>query len=357
MNIIRIAFYNLKRYIKSPLLLTTCLFIPIAFMITTLIEIDITNSNTNVALVNLNTVQVKELISNAPDVYVSFKEETLDNGLSLLEKSEISAVYEFPINFFEDLNSGKEPKIKVYKKKDSKPLQRLEGYIDIYVKRKLKDFAVDSNTIKNSEVKYTFINNSLNFSELSIFVLFAFFMFCSIAYTAIDLFKLRRDNVLTRLLYSTSKHYEIFTGLLLSIFLLQLFSLTLTLFIGKVTNLLESNILKPYIYLILIAFITTALTVLIIRLFDNEGIISIVIVLAGTLFLMGALLAPINFPGKPDFLPESFLFICKFSPLYWVMDGIVDDILFPNTLILLLMGIAILTAGKLNFKSLQKKEE
>src|SRR5690606_40170893 len=119
-------------------------------------------------------------------------------------------------------------------------------------------------------------------------------------------------------------------------------------FIGY--NIINLDIIV--INFILSSLFSITLSLAMTRIFNNESTGSLITALVAMLTLFLSMFAQ---EGIYQNVPQFIRNLGKFTPQYWIFDSLEKSIFFPNVFIVLLMILALFTAGSYKLKDFVRK--
>lgn len=365
MNIIRLTFANLKRYVKTPSILLSLVLVPIVVIgLCMFLTRDISTSSEgqleNIALVcNLenNTDKsadfeyqealIKELNISNENIYALNEK---DQALEQLKNNKLAAVFVVDDDFSEMIKDGKKPTVDVIKTSKGGGSLFSESEIQTFINTSLKkqiDPNFSSKYIKTTVTKKE--ESSFKENVMSVFLI-CYILYINGVTICKDLIDLKKSNTLKRMLSTKNKDFEILFSLFLSLFLIQALVYTVVLVICNI--LLDVGINAWDISLILTnSLLCTGIILFLARICKNEATISFVMV--GYVFLSLATSLPTMIPNLGIDMP-FVVNISKFMPMYWTIDAIINDNYFKNIIVLILLSLVFVTAGSLKLKEFAK---
>ncbi len=368
MNIIKLTFANLKRYIKMPSILMFLILSPIVLILfcsflTKDSSDDSSMSYENIGIVcNLNleyslyksidtTYQeelIKELNIQEDDIYSL---DQKDKAVELLKNNKFAAIFVINDDFSDIIKAQKRPTIDVIKTSEGGGSLLTESKIDTFINTVLQkqiDPNFSSKYIKSTVVKDEGIILKDDF--ISIFLI-CYVMYISGCGLCTDLVNLKKSNTLKRMLSTKNKDFEILFSLFFSSFLIQAIVYTIVLIIS---NKFIGITVNPYTILLILAncFLCTGIIICLSRYCKNESTISLSMV--GYIFLRLATSISILIPSLVNIDMPVIINISKFMPMYWTMDAMMNDNYVKNSIILVLMGLFFITAGSFKLKEFAK---
>ena len=365
MKILRLSYINLKRMSKNKSDLIMMLIAPLVIILGT-------NFMANKGGYNLNADTAfyledeggygEEILKN-----IGFKGEIFhnyDEALELLEKNKIVAFYNIPKNFTEKIKKGEKPQIKSHKREEGNITSPLEIQLNNEINNKIKEeVLLSSNIIENREELYKYKGetliededtNSLSGSSYMAMLMIIYFIILSSTGIGDEMLKLKKQNVLSRAMTTANKGYEIMGALFLSTLGLMVGSNLLVLFITKlIIGYTIKSFLVIFISILLASMFSITLTIFLTRISEDNTFVSMsTAIYSVASFFLSAIASAPDFYSK---VPKAIINLGKFMPQYWLMDSIENTKLFPNTLVLILMILALFTAGSYKFRDFVNK--
>lgn len=287
-----------------------------------------------------------------------------EEAMKLLENNEVVAVYILPENFTEKIKSGEKPDIEAFKREEGNTTLPLEMNIDKEINKKLKEEVLLKNDIiKDKKELYKFNtktqikrdNKEANGDLFLVVFMIIYFTILSSNSIGDEMVSMKRQKILSRAMTTANKGYEIMGSLCLAILFLQVSMNLLVLFIGKLIlkyPITDFHII--FINIVLASLFSITFTIFLTRIFEEQGVVSLgtVIFSVGSLFLSLIALDGDLYPKVPMVIKN----LGKFVPQYWLLDSIEKSKLFPNTIVLLLMILALFTAGNFKFRDFVNKQ-
>ena len=357
MKLLRLSLVNFKRIIKDIKTILLMMLMPL-IVITGINYFSSKDKDTNTVQVAINVEdrgsygeQLVKDLKIASSVYYHHK----DKALEPLKKNDVIAVYEIPADFTEKIKEGIKPEIIGYKNKTGNGTTPIEGDINQWINEKCKENILVNNKIIKNENELTegtiktVVKGSKKGIEknmlLTIIMLLNFVMFSALA-VGTDILQLKKQKILSRAITTANKGWEIIGSVYIAQFLAQVMVYSLIFIVQQC--LFGYSLVNFYIVLIniaLMSLVSISLGVLVTRICENEGVASLIIniIASSTTFL--SIASVISDVHKTSWIVEN---LTKFAPQYWAMKSIDSSVLFPNGIILILMALALFTAG--NFR-------
>ncbi len=282
-----------------------------------------------------------------------------DKALELLHRNEVVAVYKFPKDFTEQIKKGEKPNIKSFKREEGNATLAFELMLEEEVNKKLKkeilikEGIIDRDELLDYDVRaevYISEGSKLDKGFLLSMSTVIYFIILSSSSIGEKMVSMKQQNILSRAMSTANRGYEILGSLSLSILLLHLIANLLVVIISKlIIGFTIPSIPIVIVNITLASLISITFTIFMTRLFENQGIVSFAAVIfsLGNIFLSLIALEPNSYSNIP-FVVRN---LGKFTPFYWMMDSIENLKLFPNTIILLLMILALFSGGNYKLKN------
>lgn len=345
MNLFNLTKYNLKRYLKNPLML----FINVGLTVIILLSISNTDSDLgNIGIINKDGgTYSKALIKEIEKEFsVTEYKGSVDKHYNKIIDNDIGVLYVIDKNFEEEISKGNIPKIKGYTLENSSGMVFANNIIDKYISDKLINNN-NNNKIDTSKYIETIIEkgDSVEFDNyILIMIMVCYFMLISSTIIAEDIAKLKVQKVLKRALSTGNSDRVILGSMYIASFLLQCIGSLLSLIIA--VPFLDMELFyfgRAIIVVVLTSLISTSIVVISSRYIKNPGLVSIVCVIYG---LIAFVLAIVTLQ-LDDFTNISAIFkgITVISPLTWAINILKFEKVIQSITVLILMSIAFFTAG------------
>lgn len=364
MKVIRYAFIHFKRMVKSPLVIGLMLLMPtiVLGIIGYSFGKETAHETSNVAFAVEDRGEyghkfLEKIQANGSKSIYSSKNQALES----LKKNQVLAVYIIPESFTEEISKGIKPKIQSFKREEGNGTSFIEAtmeeeLIKLTKGRLLSNKGVISEgeeintTIKVKEETIQGKNQMLYMVVLMI----SNFIILSANSVGSELIRMKKQKVLFRAITTSNTGYEIMGGLYLGFFLVQAIIYTAVLFIEKAFLGFSFEGLLPIIFvnMLLTVLISVSIGLAVTRVVENESVSALITNLFGiitTFVSMGATVM------AGDNMPQIIKSIGKFTPQYWVINSMDTGALFPNAMILILMAVAVFTAGSFRIRSFVNK--
>lgn len=361
MRIFNLAYVNLKRMTKDLTKVGMILIFPIvvilfSYMLTS--KGPAASSNLKVAY-NIEDkgelgVTLFEASSGSKHLYINDKTQALER----LEKNDVAVVYNIPENFTEMIKKGEKPIIESFKREEGNitiPLEaELNGIMNKLIKEELllkEGIIKDKNDlyVYNAETILERKNVTVNSGFHMTATLMIYFILLSTSSIGVELIDFKKKNILSRSISTPNSPGTIIGALALSILFLQVSANIIVLFAAKfVIGFTIDNLFVLFINIVLASLFSITLSMAVTRIFNNEGLASMVtaLIVVGTLYL--SMFGQDNiYNNVPQFISN----LGKFTPQYWINDSIEKAKLFPNVFVVLLMIVALFTTGSYKFKN------
>lgn len=310
---------------------------------------------------NINAVILSDKGSYGEEFIKEIKKSTgikiyeKGDALERVKKKKLSVVYEVPLDFTEQIKKGEKPQLISYKiEKDTEPGDFEFNANSIINKMLLReefknsghDVSLGSLTYEGSKIKVIGSDKNKMGDVIILNMLISFALYGAIG-ISMELFQLKKGNILKRSFTTANKPETILGGVLGALFIVSSISYSLVFLLCSYMYS-SSNLAKAPVIILNIAFmvlVSLSLGVFITRVVKNENLINMVlqIIIAFTCFVGGSFM-PI------EFLPKTISMFSKFTPQYWALQSI-------NTgnaglsFIVLLFAVALFTGGTFKAKS------
>ena len=289
------------------------------------------------------------------------REEELEKVKEKLATGKIPGLIIIPKDFSEKISKNEKPKLEILKTEESiildNRIQVLNLSINAYL---LNNFIKNSSLAENEE---NLLNNNINIVfktpdnkniislGLKIMTLLVLYMiiFGSTAIVT-DLIKFRETKMLARAIISPNSEFKIVGSFLLAFVFIQVVVNMIVFISATIIFKLEITGL-PLIFLAVVStsFFALSIAILIARIFKKESQLALASNITSLLTIVLFFLAIISVMPFVS-IPPVFKNISMFSPLYWLMEMLDKEKLFPNILIVWAMTAAIFTAGSWKIK-------
>lgn len=289
------------------------------------------------------------------------REEELEKVKEKLATGKIPGLIIIPKDFSEKISKNKKPELEILKTEESlilnNRIQALNLSINAYL---LNNFIKNSSLAENEE---NLLNNNINIVfktpdnkniislGLKIMTLLVLYIiiFGSTAIVT-DLIKFRETKMLARAIISPNSEFKIVGSFLLAFVFIQVVVNMIVFISATIIFKLEITGL-PLIFLAVVStsFFALSIAILIARIFKKESQLTLASNITSLLTIVLFFLAIISVTPFVS-IPPVFKNISMFSPLYWLMEMLDKEKLFPNILIVWAMTAAIFTAGSWKIK-------
>ena len=289
------------------------------------------------------------------------REEELEKVKEKLATGKIPGLIIIPKDFSEKISKNEKPELEILKTEESiildNRIQVLNLSINAYL---LNNFIKNSSLAENEE---NLLNNNINIVfktpdnkniislGLKIMTLLVLYMiiFGSTAIVT-DLIKFRETKMLARAIISPNSEFKIVGSFLLAFVFIQVVVNMIVFISATIIFKLEITGL-PLIFLAVVStsFFALSIAILIARIFKKESQLALASNITSLLTIILFFLAIISVMPFVS-IPPAFKNISMFSPLYWLLEMLDKEKLFPNILIVWAMTAAIFTAGSWKIK-------
>ena len=344
---LNMTLFHLKRILKDPKILLM-VAAPL-FMVFFMMMIFESNQDVKIGKFGIENhsnyfkKEIYPLLDEDYQIRLDTSAETLQN--ELLNK-QLDIVYVIPKDF------EKKPKI-IAKSLDGKlENQYLENQIKQVMLKKqkaalLKDYDIQLETINVPDPQVKSETKLLSSSIMISMFMIVYFMYLNSAMFSLDLFKIRKNNVLRRSIVSKSPRNAIFGSVLSAYGIILLMMSLITLVIISVTLKVGlNNILLIMALLIANIVFIMGEVVFLFRVIKEEQVLQSVSMVLG----MAIVLIPMFI------MDTSFEKLAMISPFHWTMEALDYQVFWPNGIIIILMGLILFTAGSLNLEQLSNQK-
>ena len=352
MNLIYLTLYNIKRYLKNPLVII------MNFVLIIIMLFAVCNSSSakgSIGVINNDkSGYSKQLIKEMKkefDVKI-YSGEAKDNYNELID-NEIGALYVIDDNIEECIKNNKAPKIKSYILESSSGMVLANNIIDKYFAKKIQEniSGIDTSNYIETIIKS---DDSKSFDKfILVIILVCYIMLISNTVISEDIIALKTQKVLRRAISTGNKDRVILGSMYLASFIIQSVSYILALLI--ILPFIDLDVFylgRTILSLLLMALISTSIVVLSSRYLKKSGLTSIINVVYGLIsFVLAVITLELDSFSN---IPDEFKSITVLSPLTWVVNILKFEDVIKSVIILLLMSIVFFTAGSFRLRDYVK---
>ena len=334
---------------------------------------DTDNSETKKTDYTVQMGEVNYFVDDTGDLWKNFfagsestvhpenREEELAKVKEKLATGKIPGLIIIPKDFSEKISKNEKPELEILKTEESIILDNRVQALNLSINAYLMDnFIKSSGLAENGE---NLLNNNINIVfktpnnkniislGLKIMTLVVLYMiiFGSTAIVT-DLIKFRETKMLARAIISPNSEFKIVGSFLLAFVFIQVVVNMIVFISATIIFKLEITGL-PLIFLAVVStsFFALSIAILIARIFKKESQLALASNITSLLTIVLFFLAIISVMPFVS-IPPVFKNISMFSPLYWLLEMLDKEKLFPNILIVWAMTAAIFTAGSWKIK-------
>lgn len=363
MKFLRMVLVNCKKFYKEYVNIIIMFLVPIivTVAVNSLFKGGSSGLNGKIGMINsdkgaIGSSFIKDLKVN--NIYISKTE-----GMNKLKNYTITALYEIPEDFSEELESGKKPVINAYKIEKGNATELFESQLSEKLNKSYKikllqksGIIKSDNEINKNLIKINYMKNKgvLDDEDFMPVVLTIFFLL-SFSNLSVDLLNLRNSKILERFLSTGNRGYEITGSLYLSMWITQVSLYTASFLVMKYAmNYNFKNFSVIILNVALMSLISIGLGNMLIRIFKDGSIVSAVNMMLsmGMFFLYIFGLKAESFSDTSNIV----VILSKFTPYYWCYNSIQYSKIFPNAFVLILISLIFFTAGNVRYSSFAKKQ-
>lgn len=376
---VSLCLAQLKRILKNITNASMLIIFPFAMMILIFVirfvldPKDTDNSETKKTDYTVQMGEVNYFVDDTGDLWKNFfagsestvhpenREEELAKVKEKLATGKIPGLIIIPKDFSEKISKNEKPELEILKTEESIILDNRVQALNLSINAYLMDnFIKSSGLAENGE---NLLNNNINIVfktpnnkniislGLKIMTLVVLYMiiFGSTAIVT-DLIKFRETKMLARAIISPNSEFKIVGSFLLAFVFIQVVVNMIVFISATIIFKLEITGL-PLIFLAVVStsFFALSIAILIARIFKKESQLALASNITSLLTIVLFFLAIISVMPFVS-IPPVFKNISMFSPLYWLLEMLDKEKLFPNILIVWAMTAAIFTAGSWKIK-------
>lgn len=286
--------------------------------------------------------------------------EQFDQAIDKVKNKHLTAVYVVPADFNEKLSKGISPEFSLYQLSDTNYTIQINEEINRYITTELKkqaykdlpeEFKTSKNLFKIEKVKgadsfedfkqYLFVGGLMYFISVLSPLVIKFMM------------DIRKNRIYERLATTRNSGFKIMSSQFLSMVIIEATSYCMALFAAdRFLGLGFKSFTHVIIFMTLYIALNVALSILITRITTNEDVGPSVgtIFAVAWFFLMMAEMLPMKEAGSRKIIE----ILSYLNPNHWVLYGIRDAKILPSAIILILMTLALITAGSYRFSSFSR---
>lgn len=376
---VSLCLAQLKRILKNITNASMLIIFPFAMIILIFVirfvldPKDTDNSETKKTDYTVQMGEVNYFVDDTGDLWKNFfagsestvhpenREEELAKVKEKLATGKIPGLIIIPKDFSEKISKNEKPELEILKTEESIILDNRIQALNLSINAYLMDnFIKSSSLAENGE---NLLNNNINIVfktpnnkniislGLKIMTLVVLYMiiFGSTAIVT-DLIKFRETKMLARAIISPNSEFKIVGSFLLAFVFIQVVVNMIVFISATIIFKLEITGL-PLIFLAVVStsFFALSIAILIARIFKKESQLALASNITSLLTIVLFFLAIISVMPFVS-IPPVFKNISMFSPLYWLLEMLDKEKLFPNILIVWAMTAAIFTAGSWKIK-------
>lgn len=376
---VSLCLAQLKRILKNITNASMLIIFPFAMIILIFVirfvldPKDTDNSETKKTDYTVQMGEVNYFVDDTGDLWKNFfagsestvhpenREEELAKVKEKLATGKIPGLIIIPKDFSEKISKNEKPELEILKTEESIILDNRIQALNLSINAYLMDnFIKSSGLAENGE---NLLNNNINIVfktpnnkniislGLKIMTLVVLYMiiFGSTAIVT-DLIKFRETKMLARAIISPNSEFKIVGSFLLAFVFIQVVVNMIVFISATIIFKLEITGL-PLIFLAVVStsFFALSIAILIARIFKKESQLALASNITSLLTIVLFFLAIISVMPFVS-IPPVFKNISMFSPLYWLLEMLDKEKLFPNILIVWAMTAAIFTAGSWKIK-------
>lgn len=370
---------QLKRILKNITNASMLIIFPFAMIILIFVirfvldPKDTDNSETKKTDYTVQMGEVNYFVDDTGDLWKNFfagsestvhpenREEELAKVKEKLATGKIPGLIIIPKDFSEKISKNEKPELEILKTEESIILDNRVQALNLSINAYLMDNFIKSSGLAENGEKL--LNNNINIVfktpdnkniislGLKIMTLLVLYMiiFGSTAIVT-DLIKFRETKMLARAIISPNSEFKIVGSFLLAFVFIQVVVNMIVFISATIIFKLEITGL-PLIFLAVVStsFFALSIAILIARIFKKESQLALASNITSLLTIVLFFLAIISVMPFVS-IPPVFKNISMFSPLYWLLEMLDKEKLFPNILIVWAMTAAIFTAGSWKIK-------
>ena len=356
MNTLRLAWINYKRMIKSSENWLMMFLLPLGIILVTLFTqtSDKAIDATEAAFYIEDNGYYGELIINEIGVTRNIFINDYEGALALLENKEVSTIYIIPDNFTESLKSGTLPIIEQVKNQEGRGPIITEALIREWIHTKLyeeilvnEEIISSPDAIPDLEIKAVPVveNNYVNPELRVTMILIIFYIIYASVEVCGQMSKLKSDNILLRAATTSNPWKKITGSIYIALFFIEVSIFFLVFLAAKMIG--NFQVEAPFymvLSIILAVCISISLGFLLLRVVKKVELITMISIIISMGMFFISIMGSGNDTSQASWIINN---IAKLMPIYWLMDIVNHLRLFPAVPILILMAVAMFTAGNI----------
>lgn len=355
MRLIRLVLINMKRQLKSPLMLLMTLIFPVV-MILVINGGGLSNGSKSIGIIDKsNSNHSTEVIERLSEEYsIGTLEGQIEDNFNLLRENKLGAIYVIDDNFQDLLDNGELPKIKCYRTEAASGSIMAEDIITNYVSGVVEE-DVSEGLSTNSTIAVIVDEEVDSKDDYRMTVLMiCYFMIMGGSVIAGEIIKLREQKILKRTIATSNSDVTILGSLFISSFIIQgVLSCLAFIILTILLKLPNNNIPQGILIIFLGSLVTTSIIVAVTRWIKNVTLASLSTVVFGlTTFGLGTFGSELD---SFENVPEIIARISVISPFTWLLKIIDTGKIIIPILIISLMAIMFFTAGSFRLREFVKE--
>lgn len=283
-----------------------------------------------------------------------------------LLKSKIAGVIIIPEDFSEKLKMGQKPQLEIIKLSNGNSMHLILNALNTSINNYLinnflqAEFNSDKNMMGGSNIKIKTMrekNVVAQFALKIVTLLILYIIVFGASPIATDLIKLRESKMLERTIISPNSEFMIIGTLLFSFVVLQVL-VNILCFFGYAFGF---NIKIAGFGIIIVTIFSASvfalsLAIVVARIFKKQEQLNLATTVITVVIIIFFFVAFLNVMDGIIEAPSIIKKMAVISPLYWLVEMLDKEKIFPNIIIVWLMIVVLITAGSWKLKQFNSAE-
>lgn len=357
MRLLHLIWANCRRLLAQPSNIIFLIAVPVGILVFQNVLMSSSGaSSTGIVVQNLDRGAYAERVLEKSGLRYETPAADALTPYEGLEDYSAEVLYIFPEDFSERIDAGEMPLIMRYARDDSPLLQSYDNRLDQQVNQEYLGALFEQSRLLSADefLQDSSVTTKLSIADYEVSFIYVFAMLMIVYFimlfsssTGTDLLELREQKVTSRMFVSPNHSIEIMVALAFSYFLLTFISYGVVVSIARyLFDMKQFPLGMTLLIIALMSLFSLSLSLFVAKITKNKSVIQLVPTFYGMLGFVTTLFGLMERTDTGLIAKAAYA-----TPIYWIKEMMINGDILKNTGIILLMSLVLLTAGSYNLRS------
>lgn len=357
MRLVQLIWANCRRLLSQPGNVLFLIAVPVGILLfQNLLMSGSGGSASGLLVQNLDRGPLAEqVLSQVEQPYETVPPDA-ESPFDGLEDYTADLLYIFPEDFSERIEAGELPQIQRYSRDDSVLFDNYDQTLDQIIKQEYLGAVFEQTGVLTAEqflqessitTTLTIADYEVSFTYVFAMLMIVYFIMLFSSSTGTDLMELREQRVMSRMFVSPNTSIEMMIALAFSYFLLTFVSYGVVVTVASyIFDMQQFPLGLTLLIIALMSLFSLSLSLFVAKITKNRSVIQLIPTFYGMLGFVTTIYGLMERTDSGIIAKAAYA-----TPVYWVKEMMINGDILKNAGIILLMSLVLLTAGSYNLRA------